>query len=96
MRGLHLHQSLSGEYVQRTIGIVPDELGATYGERFAVSYAHVLQIDRHEPWDDPVVADLVNAIGPEWVNNELSYPNRAKHNDYLRTQLRALNRRFAK
>ena len=90
VRGLHLHQSLSGEYVERSLGFVPDDFAGTYEQRFASSYRHVLNIDRHEPWTDPAVADLVRYIGPEWVTSELSFSSRAEHNERLRVQLAAL------
>jgi len=32
----------------------------------------------------------VQHIGPEWVNNELSFGSRAEHNERLRVQLAAL------
>lgn len=89
--GLHLHQSLSGEYVEKTRGIIPADFKGSYTERFATSYGHVLSIDRHDPWTDPVVADLVRHINPAWVNNELSGGCRAKKAERLRTQLRALS-----
>ena len=92
VRGLHLHQSLSGEYVEKAKGFVPDDFTGTYEQRFGVSYGHVLNIDRHEPWTDPAIADLVRHIGPEWVTNELSGGSRAKHNERVRTQLAALGR----
>ena len=90
VRGLHLHQSLSGEHVERTRGFVPPDFTGTYEQRFASSYGHVLKIDRHEPWSDPAVADLVRHIGPEWVTNELSAGSRAERNERLRIQLAAL------
>lgn len=90
VRGLHLHQSLSGAYVERTKGVVPADFSGSYEERFASSYRHVLQIDRHEPWTSPVVGDLVRQIGPTWVNNELSRTSRGQWLARLRTQLRAL------
>ena len=92
VRGLHLHQSLSGDYVERTLGFVPEDFTGTYEQRFASSYRHVLNIDRHEPWTDPAVADLVRYINPEWVNNELPLASRADHNERLRIQLAALKR----
>ena len=95
VRGMHLHQSLTGEYVERTRGIIPEDFAGTYAQRFARSYQHILQIDRHEPWSDPAIGDLVRYIGPEWVNNELSAASRAQRNDRIRTQLRALGERWA-
>lgn len=90
VRALHLHKSLSGAYVAGAGYRVPDGYGGTYQERFAQSYPHILQVDRHEPWDDPIVADLVNHIRPTWVNNELSGYPREVHNDRVRTQMQAL------
>lgn len=55
----------------------------------------MLNIDRHEPWTDPAVADLVRHIGPEWVTNELSAGSRAARNERLRVQLDALSGLFA-
>lgn len=93
VRGLHLHQSLSGEYVESVRGHVPEDLKGSYEERFARSYEHILQIDRHDPWTDPVVADMVREIGPEWVNNELNCWPFATHGEPLLVQLRALSGR---
>ena len=90
VRGLHLHQSLSGEYVEQSLGFVPEDFTGDYMQRFTSSYRHVLNIDRHEPWTDPGIADLVRYIGPEWVNSELSFGSRAEHNERLRVQLAAL------
>ena len=92
VRGLHLHQSLSGEYVERTLGHVPADFTGDYIQRFTSSYRHILKIDRHEPWTDSGVADLVRHIDPEWVTNELSFSSRAEHNERLRIQLAALGR----
>ena len=92
VRGLHLHQSLSGDYVNRSLGIVPDDFSGTYEQRFTSSYRHVLNIDRHEPWTNPAIGDLVRHIGPEWVTSELSYSSRTEHNERVRIQLDALKR----
>ncbi len=90
VRGLHLHQSLSGAYVEGTRGIVPADFVGSYEERFATSYQHVLKIDRHEPWNNPVIADLVRSINPTWVNHELVGAGRERRLADLRTQLGAL------
>ena len=72
------------------ISFVPEDFTGDYMQRFTSSYRHVLNIDRHEPWTDPGIADLVRHIGPEWVTNELSSSSRAERNERLRTQLAAL------
>lgn len=90
VRGLHLHQSLSGEYVETQGYQTPDDLVGNYWERFARCYSHILQIDRHQPWTDPAIADVLNHIGPEWVNNELSGSTREAHSNAVATQLHTL------
>ena len=90
VRGLHLHQSLSGEYVESQGYRIPDDLVGSYWDKFSRCYAHVLQIDRHQPWTDPAIAEVVSLIGPEWVNNELSAWPRKPHFEAVRTQLGAL------
>lgn len=90
VRGLHLHQSLSGAYVERMRGIIPADFTGSYEERFATNYRHVLQIDRHDPWSDPAIAELVHHIGPTWVNNELPGKSRRQKLEQLRVQLAAL------
>ena len=90
VRGLHLHQSLSGEYVEGQGYRIPDDLVGGYWEKYTRCYNHVLQIDRHQPWTDPAVADVVAHIGPEWINNELSAWPRKPHFDAVRTQMKAL------
>ena len=92
VRGLHLHKSLSGEYVEGEGYRVPDDFTGGYWDKYSRCYQHVLQIDRHEPWTDPVVGQLVNSIGPEWVNNELSAWPREPHKQACATQMDALTR----
>lgn len=70
--GVHLHKSLSGDYVRANTGKVPSELSADYFERFAQSYTQVLNIDRHEPWKSPETAKLIRRINPEYLVHELA------------------------
>ena len=95
VRGLHLHQSLSGEYVEGEGFRVPDDYRAieAYWDRYARVYQHILHVDRHQPWTDPAVGELVRHLGPEWVNNELSGYPREKHEEAVRTQMAALRAR---
>lgn len=90
VRGLHLHKSLSGEYVEGEGYRIPDDLTGGYWEKYTRCYRHVLNIDRHEPWDDPVVGPLVRDLAPEWVNHELSAWPRESHFAAVRTQRDAL------
>ena len=90
IRGVHLHQSLSGAYVRSHTGALPEHLAADYLTRFGESYGHILQIDRHEPWTDVCVREVVERISPEFLTHELSSQNRAAREGALRIQRQAL------
>ena len=89
-RGLHLHQSLTGPYVEAHGYRLPEHIPESYAERYAQCYNHVVQIDRHEPWTDPAIGEVVRAINPAWINHELSAWPRAEHNKAVATQMAAL------
>lgn len=72
IKGVHLHRSLSGEYVRAHTGALPEEWPDDYNERFGVSYGHILSIDRHEPWSEPCAARIVERIAPDYLTHELS------------------------
>ena len=91
IRGMHLHCSLSGEYVQAHTGLLPP-LPADYTERFIQSYGHILQIDRHRPWTDPAIASVVERIHPQFLTHELSAGNRPEKETAVRTQIETLRR----
>ena len=77
IRGVHLHQSVSGEYVRAHTGAVPPDLPETYFEAFEQNYEHILQIDRHRPWTDPACARILERVQPAYLTHELSARGRA-------------------
>lgn len=91
IRGLHLHQSLSGEYVKANVGTLPEPWPQDYLEQYAQSYGHILCIDTHRPWTSPAVGTVVERIGPEWLVHELSAGGRAQRELRLAQQVRALD-----
>ena len=50
MKGIHLQQSLTGEYVKQWLADAPHELAEDPAESFRVVYEHIFQLDRHEPF----------------------------------------------
>ncbi len=72
IRGVHLHQSISGSYVSEHTGKLPHDLPDEYIRRFGVSYEHILKIDQHLPWTDDNVAALLERISPRYVTHELT------------------------
>lgn len=90
IKGMHLHLSLSGEYVEKTIGHLPENGLKDYVSRFGRSYQHILKIDRHEPWTEPSIASVVERIAPAFLIHELSAKNRAERETAVRIQKETL------
>jgi len=91
IRGMHLHYSLSGDYVREHTGFMPDTLPGDYNGRFAASYAqHILKIDRHLPWSDVSVRRVVERAKPDWLTHELSVSGREALAQAVGAQRRAL------
>ena len=84
VRGVHLHQSLSGAYVKAHTGLLPAGLPEDYG----VSYQHILQIDQHRPWTDPAILPVLEQIGPRYLTHELSSRGRMSRAEAMAAQAR--------
>lgn len=92
IRGMHLHQSLSGPYVKANTGRLPGSMGEDYVARFGESYGHILKIDQHRPWTDPAIAGIIKRIAPEFLTHELSCKNRAEREQTVAAQRETLKR----
>ena len=92
VRGVHFHQSVSGAYVRRTAGRMPDGFPEDYFEGFAQSYSHIQQIDRHRPWTEPACSLLLEEISPEYLTHELSAGKNRTQFTALKRQLTTLRR----
>ena len=72
VEGLHFHQSLSGAYVRRNTGRLPEDFPTDYFEAFFREYPHIESIDRHRPWTDPGCVALLDQVQPLYLTHELS------------------------
>lgn len=90
IRGLHLHQSLSGAYVREHTGFVPPDLPRGSIEQYSVNYRHIQRIDRHEPWTDTAAASLVERLRPDYLVHELSAEGPGPRREATLRQRRAL------
>lgn len=82
IKGLHLHQSLSGDYIrdwlQQTHTLSDDPQTSQWQ-----IMEHIFSVDRHLPFTDPDVAGLVQRIAPSYVTLEYISHNRQEHMEYL-------------
>lgn len=90
VKGLHLHQSLSGQFAAEHSGMLPRDLPRDYIEKFCFSYDYIQKIDTHRPFISPAVQRLVKEIQPQWLVHELAAADRAAMVSVVETQRRAL------
>lgn len=89
IKGIHLHQSLSGEYVKQNICTVPD-LPEDYFKKFSVGYKHILNIDTHSPVTNPEIKSVINRIKPDYLVHELAASDRKDKERNLQIQTQTL------
>lgn len=41
-----------------------------------MNYAHIQNIDQHEPWTDPAVREIIDRVQPGYLTHELAAPDR--------------------
>ena len=87
---VHLHQSLSGAYVETHTGALPEGLSTDYLERFEESYSHVLRIDQHCPWTALAILPVVERISPRWLTHEISSRSRRARAEAVAKQTKLL------
>lgn len=92
IRGVHLHQSVSGAYVKKHTGPLPGDLPEDYTERFIANYAHIQQIDRHRPWTNVKVSTLLDQIDPLFLTHELYAQTKAERFLAVRRQMNTVKR----
>lgn len=93
IKGIHLHQSLSGEYVKANTVLNP-ELPKDYMEKFSKGYQHILKIDTHRPFTCTDIGKLVKRIGPEYLVHELAATDRKEKEQLLKIQVETLRRGY--
>lgn len=89
IKGIHLNQSLTGEYCEKTRNN-PPQMEPTYEGRYGQMFFHAFAVDQHQPFTGEGIQKLVERIDPEYVTFEFITENRAQHEAYLKEQLEAL------
>ena len=89
IRGVHLHQSITGETARR-YRENPPTLGATYQERAWQMFEYAFQIDLHRPFTCPGIRGLIERINPDYLTYEFITDGTAQHRQFLLEQRAAL------
>lgn len=94
IRGVHLHQSLSGAYVRKNVGALPEGWAkeTDYEKKFGRNYSHILKIDTHSPWTQPAIVPVLARISPDYLIHELSADSRAAREAAVLLQKRTIGK----
>ncbi len=72
VKGIHLNSSLSGEYVKKIIkGEIEYDSTESFEQRFGKSFSHISKIDRHEPFLDRAINQVIKEVSPKYLVLEL-------------------------
>lgn len=91
IRGIHLNQSLTGDYCEK-IKNNPPKMERTYAGRYNQMFFHAFAVDKHEPFTADGIEELVERIAPEYLTFEFITADNLQHRMYLEQQLKALGR----
>ena len=89
IRGIHLHSSLSGDYVLEMKAKCKDSISRKEGafmERYIASFAHIAKIDLHLPFRDSSVTEIIRRIKPSYLVHEFTTSSFDILNEYLKLQ----------
>ena len=89
IRGMHLHQTLSGLYVEEHLKHIPEKC-SNYNDQLSQTYQHIFKVDAHQPFTSPSVRKIVDLIKPEYCTYEFITTNRAQIAQFTILQDRAL------
>ena len=90
IRGMHLHASLSGDYLSTMPLPAPEHQGKTYLDLYAEATTLLRRIDQHGPFVTEALPGLINRISPEFLCHELSRTDMDDWRNKLSAQSRAL------
>jgi len=91
IRGVHLHQSITGEAAKRYRENPPTP-GETYQERAWQMFEYAFQIDLHRPFTCKGVRELIERIAPDYLTYEFITDGTAQHREFLLEQKAALEK----
>lgn len=85
IRGIHLHQSLTGAYAAR-LQETWQPVSGTYTQQLWEVMGHIFQIDTHKPFLSPRIREIIDRIQPDYLVWEQISSSRAAHSDQLAQQ----------
>lgn len=91
IRGIHLHQSLTGAYMA-AVAAHPPILFIDPIKRMEQVYTHAFACDQHRPFTCPGVREFIRWIDPEYLTLEFISSSRMEQETMLKEQLASLEK----
>lgn len=91
IRGIHLHQSLTGAYMA-AVAAHPPILFIDPIKRMEQVYTHAFTCDQHRPFTCPGVREFIRWIDPEYLTLEFISSSRMEQETMLKEQLASLEK----
>ena len=91
IKGIHLNQTMSGEYVRDFLKN-PIQLTGNHRQQLSQVYPHIFKIDSHLPFTAEGAAELICRIAPKFLTYELITSSLQEHEEKLLAQLKAIER----
>jgi sugar phosphate isomerase/epimerase len=85
IRGIHLHQTLSGEYAEHIMRNPIKVEGSYYDKVMALQY-HVYKIDNHKPFLSKRIGTILNRINPDYLVLEFISDSREELSRFIAAQ----------
>lgn len=89
IRGIHLHQTLSGEFCQK-LHETWEPAEGDYYRRMESILSDIFQIDAHRPFLSPRIGEILHRIRPDYLTLELISRDREEHEKRLLCQRQVL------
>lgn len=91
IKGIHLNQTLSGEYVESVLNSPLPKLSDDMRERYRQAVSHVYKIDNHQSFTTAKIRTVIDRIKPLFLTHELITNDLQEHIEHLDMQLAALS-----
>ena len=90
IKGMHLQQSLTGDYVRNLLKNPPPKLEGTYYERMGQIYPYIYGMDSHLPFTGKGLRELIDRINPDFLTYEFITRGRDEQEEFVSQQNAAL------
>jgi len=91
IKGVHLHQSLSGAYAENLMNRWQSTTGS-YNERMWAIMEHIFNIDTHRPFTSPRIREVLDRLPLEYLVLEQISADRTEHEAHLAQQVVVLGK----